>query len=97
VIRLTGWREGEKSERLVFNTLSEAKKAAEGFHEFLIRCDSCAAVAINGHFCHETGCPDAWQGEPHYCQECGCLFTPEYRRQTTCVDCQEDVFMGTAP
>ena len=22
-------------------------------------CDSCAAVMVNGHYCHETGCPNA--------------------------------------
>jgi hypothetical protein len=23
-----------------------------------MRCDSCEAMMINGHFCHETGCPN---------------------------------------
>jgi len=44
-------------------------------------CDQCAPLAINGVFCHESGCPncgkrwDAVDGEwVRYlaCRECGC-------------------------
>lgn len=31
------------------------------------RCDSCAALMINGVYCHETGCPNT----PRHCAECG--------------------------
>lgn len=26
---------------------------------YRLRCSQCEAVAINGHPCHETGCPNA--------------------------------------
>lgn len=46
-----------------------------------IKCDQCAALMINGIFCHETGCPnmhsrydessDAWIKQ-YECFICGC-------------------------
>jgi hypothetical protein len=46
-----------------------------------MRCDQCEASMINGHFCHETGCPNArktydklnsqWRATKE-CPECGC-------------------------
>lgn len=43
------------------------------------RCDQCAALYINGIFCHETGCPNegkrwlegSWVRFLN-CRECGC-------------------------
>lgn len=50
-------------------------------------CDGCAPCAINGVFCHETGCPDAWRDEARECKECGFGFQPDERHQTCCDDC----------
>jgi hypothetical protein len=43
-----------------------------------ITCDQCELLSINGHACHETGCPNAgrrWDGEfwirQRECFECG--------------------------
>lgn len=52
------------------------------------RCDQCAAIMINGVYCHETGCSDAWKGVAVDCFECGCDFVPESRHQRTCDDCK---------
>ena len=48
-------------------------------------------LSINGHPCHETGCPDAWIGRPARCFECGCDFVPETRpnRYSACPDCAD--------
>jgi hypothetical protein len=43
---------------------------------------------IQGVFCHETGCPEAWKDKPVTCSECGFDFVPEERYQTVCTDCQ---------
>lgn len=50
-------------------------------------CDGCSPARINGVFCHETGCPDAWRDHPVPCFECGCDFLREDRFQTVCQDC----------
>lgn len=41
-------------------------------------CDQCQPLSINGHFCHEIGCPNdnkVWDGERWVklavCRECG--------------------------
>ena len=47
-------------------------------------CDSCEALMINGIYCHETGCPEAWRDKVLECRECGCEFTPEWRLQRYC-------------
>ena len=47
------------------------------------RCDQCEAMMINGVFCHETGCPDAWMHEQE-CDWCGQKFMPEYAEQICC-------------
>lgn len=52
-------------------------------------CQSCQAVMINGHYCHETGCPDSHldaSGNPYKvkCEWCGQMFTPEDKGQTFC-------------
>lgn len=39
------------------------------------RCDSCAALMINGVYCHETGCPNT----PRHCEECGSPCDPGQR------------------
>ncbi len=47
-------------------------------------CASCEAVRINGIYCHEHGCPEAWKTAKRNCKECGCEFVPEDRFQITC-------------
>ena len=54
------------------------------------RCNSCEALMINGVYCHETGCPDAWKSYTRECFECGFDFSPEERYQRVCQDCQAD-------
>jgi len=67
-------------------------------------CESCVAAMINGVYCHELGCPDAWQDYGNECQWCGSDFQmacsrdsfiaslgPENRFQECCDDeCCED-------
>ena len=47
-------------------------------------CDSCDCLFINGHKCHEHGCPDAWKDQVRECAECGCEYTPEDKDQVFC-------------
>jgi len=47
-------------------------------------CQSCEPSRINGVFCHEQGCPDAWRTELRECKECGSEFRPEHRHQRLC-------------
>jgi hypothetical protein len=56
-----------------------------------VRCDQCQLVRINGMVCHEIGCPIAWKDDVRECRECGCEFGPEFRRQTVCNDCAEQL------
>ena len=51
-------------------------------------CDGCSPDVINGVFCHETGCPDAWRDYEIECRECGFDFQPEERDQVLCDGCQ---------
>ena len=55
-------------------------------------CDQCEPLMINGMFCHETGCPNAWRDTKITCFECGFDFYPDERYRTVCNDCnqQED-------
>ena len=47
-------------------------------------CVSCNATMINGHYCHEHGCPDAWRDKTRNCQECGCDFKPRETSEIYC-------------
>jgi hypothetical protein len=47
-------------------------------------CDGCSPTVINGVFCHEIGCPDAWLDYPVECKWCGREFYPEIRGQEFC-------------
>jgi hypothetical protein len=49
-------------------------------------CNSCEALTINGVYCHEIGCPDAWQDETRECRWCGREFKLEEKHQTCCDD-----------
>ena len=51
-------------------------------------CDGCNPAMIQGVFCHETGCPDAWKDSPRDCMECGFSFQPELHYQGYCQDCK---------
>jgi hypothetical protein len=47
-------------------------------------CKSCEALRINGVLCHETGCPDSWQGKTRECKWCGAKFQMEHSKQSFC-------------
>lgn len=49
-----------------------------------MNCQSCEALMINGVYCHETGCPDAWRDEVRKCKWCGSEFNPENPEQRWC-------------
>ena len=53
-------------------------------------CNGCSPAIINGVFCHESGCPDAWRDHPRECFECGCDFLPVERFQRVCLDHDEE-------
>lgn len=54
-------------------------------------CDGCSPSVINGVFCHETDCPEAWRDRQVACFECGCDFYPAERGQRTCgCDAEDD-------
>lgn len=66
-----------------------------------VRCDSCAAVAVNGLGCHEQGCPDSWlipdgsgRAYPRSCRWCGSAFEPEHREQRFCDDACSLAYSG---
>ena len=48
------------------------------------KCTSCEALMMNGVYCHETGCPDAWRDYVRECAECGCNFKPVERYERYC-------------
>ena len=53
-------------------------------------CESCEALMINGVYCHEHGCPDAWKTQLYECCCCGTVYKPEFRHQEYCCeDCAE--------
>lgn len=47
---------------------------------YKVACSQCEALAINGHACHEVGCPN-WK---HECAGC-CTLLP--RNQKYCEEC----------
>jgi len=49
-----------------------------------MNCNSCEALTINGVYCHETGCPEAWRDETRECKWCGTKFTPDSPDHTFC-------------
>ena len=53
-------------------------------------CESCQAVMINGVYCLETGCPDAWKNTSVSCQDCSEDFYPKWRGQNLCDHCEAD-------
>jgi len=62
-----------------------------------MRCNSCEAAMINGVYCHETGCPDAWRTVTRECKWCGSTFKPEEAGQTFCDDgCRANYYGGEA-
>jgi len=57
----------------------------EGLSEHTIKpCDQCQAVSINGVYCHEIGCPNAWRDTPRECKWCGRMFWPQDKNQFFC-------------
>ena len=53
-------------------------------------CDGCSPSRINGLFCHEEGCPEAWRDRAISCFVCGCAFFPAEQDQQVCQDCRDD-------
>lgn len=47
---------------------------------YKVACSQCEALAINGHACHETGCPNS----RHECAGCNEIIP---LRQKYCADC----------
>lgn len=58
-------------------------------------CESCEVLSINGHRCHEIGCPDAWRDYTRECAWCGQEFTPEEREQKRCSEDCERSYHGS--
>jgi hypothetical protein len=50
------------------------------------QCSQCEALMINGVYCHETGCPEAWRDERRECGWCGQVFRPEIHHAICCDD-----------
>ena len=50
------------------------------------QCTSCEATMINGVYCHELGCPEAWRDYVRECGWCGSEFKPESKDQLFCED-----------
>lgn len=61
-----------------------------------VYCENCNAVAINGHGCHEFGCPtehfDLVTGKPasRECNWCGMQFLPDAKERFCSETCAED-------
>lgn len=54
-------------------------------------CNQCEALTINGVYCHEIGCPVAWQDETRECKWCGFEFEPKHKNQVFCEQsCRDD-------
>jgi hypothetical protein len=51
-------------------------------------CDGCSPSVVNGVFCHEQGCPDAWRDSTKACDECGCDFYRTERYDSICDGCR---------
>ena len=52
-------------------------------------CSSCLAIYINGVYCHEFGCPEAWKDRLRDCIECGHTFLPNRKNQDICNACND--------
>lgn len=52
-----------------------------------MRCDSCEAAAINGVYCHETGCPESARIKANACRECGDQMDTDGRNTRYCPSC----------
>lgn len=50
-------------------------------------CDGCIPCSVNGHLCHEAGCPDAWRDQEQSCFVCGCDFFRTEKHERICPDC----------
>ena len=76
---------GDKIESAYPGTATESAAVRRG-------CDQCEALTINGVYCHETGCPNAWKDYDVECRFCGSLFRPEYSGQAYCDDSCRETF-----
>ena len=46
---------------------------------------------INGVYCHEQGCPDAWKDYAYKCVNCGRQFKPRDKWEKRCNNCKESI------
>ena len=71
--------------RKFFKARMELARAAIVTLRPAARCMCCEALMINGVYCHETGCPNAWK-HPRLCKWCGIKYDPEARHQYFCCE-----------
>ena len=59
-------------------------------------CDQCQVLMINGVYCHETGCPNAWKDSVRECKWCGRKFKPRQgpHQDCCCAGCRK-AYHGT--
>ncbi len=55
-------------------------------------CAECELVVINGHRCHEHGCPAAWRDTVRECKNCDTKFSPEYKEHDCCDKFCSDIY-----
>ena len=54
------------------------------------QCNACEAKMIQGVYCHELGCPEAFRDHGRECKWCGAMFKPDESRPVCCSeDCYE--------
>lgn len=75
-------------------TKQYARYKIAGKKVYDVTCDSCQVMVINGHICHERGCPDAWKDEIRECKACGCEFHPDNDNQQFCDDNCYNMYYG---
>jgi hypothetical protein len=85
----------QTGKKFTADTIREATHSAgAALHPVSVTCDQCSIAVINGHVCHETGCPNAWRDEVRNCKWCGQDFKPEERHQTCCSPCCATTYAG---
>lgn len=57
-------------------------------------CDSCVATMIQGVYCHEQGCPEAWRDQTYECKFCGEAFKSKNQHTILCCDECVEAYYG---
>jgi hypothetical protein len=68
--------------KIPVGSICEVRRYA--IHPVVVTCSACAIAVINGHVCHELGCPEAWKDETRQCRWCGSEFSPRSKGQGFC-------------